>query len=30
MLRNKLIESERSSEGEKDTLKVKLTKVHES
>ena len=30
MLRNKLIESERYSEGEKDTLKVKLTKVHES
>jgi len=30
MLRNKLIDSERSAEGEKDTLKVKLSKVHES
>ena len=30
MLRSKMVESERISEGEKDTLKVKLNKVHES
>lgn len=30
MLRNKLIETERFNESDKDTLKVKLNKVHES
>lgn len=30
MLRNKLIEAERFNESDKDTLKVKLNKVHES
>lgn len=30
MLRNKLVEAERYNESDKDTLKVKLNKVHES
>ena len=30
MLRNKMVECDRISEGEKDSLKVKLNKVHES
>lgn len=30
MLRNKMVEYERLSESEKDTLKVKLNKVHEN